>query len=64
MLWDMVFGTFYNEKRRPPSNIGITEHMPKRFRHQLIWPFIDQKRRQEIQKKEETLSNPINKSYS
>lgn len=48
MLWDIVFGTWFNEARRPPANIGISESMPPRFIDQLIWPF----RRQTAQQPE------------
>jgi sterol desaturase/sphingolipid hydroxylase (fatty acid hydroxylase superfamily) len=40
MLWDHVFGTFYNVRdRRPPEKIGIGETMPPGFLAQLAWPF-------------------------
>ncbi len=39
MLWDWIFGTWFNENRRPPVNIGIEEIMPLRFRDQVVWPF-------------------------
>jgi ornithine lipid hydroxylase len=40
MLWDWVFGTWFNESwRRPPVDIGIKDDMPARFRDQLVWPF-------------------------
>ena len=39
MLWDWVFGTWFDAKRRPPTDIGISETMPPRFRDQLAWPF-------------------------
>jgi len=39
MLWDMLFGTWFNPARRPPENIGINEYMPPGFRAQLAWPF-------------------------
>ncbi len=39
VFWDMVFGTWFNENRRPPANIGISEEMPSRFIDQLLWPF-------------------------
>lgn len=39
MLWDMVFGTWYNPDRRPPANIGIDDVMPERFVDQLLYPF-------------------------
>ena len=47
MIWDQVFGTYFNPDRRPPSNIGIDEFMPGKFTHQIIWPFLttNQKKR-------------------
>jgi sterol desaturase/sphingolipid hydroxylase (fatty acid hydroxylase superfamily) len=40
MLWDHIFGTFYNTRDvRPPANIGISEEMPSGFLQQLAWPF-------------------------
>jgi sterol desaturase/sphingolipid hydroxylase (fatty acid hydroxylase superfamily) len=39
MVWDWVFGTWFNANRRPPADIGIPEAMPVRFRDQIVWPF-------------------------
>ena len=39
VIWDLVFGTWFNEARRPPSTIGIAEAMPTRLGSQLVWPF-------------------------
>lgn len=39
MIWDHLFGTFYNPNRRPPCDIGIKEYMPKKFVDQLLYPF-------------------------
>lgn len=39
MLWDWVFGTWFNPNRRPPADIGIAEAMPAGFAAQLAWPF-------------------------
>ncbi len=39
MIWDHLFGTFYNPDRRPPADIGIKEKMPARFIDQVVWPF-------------------------
>lgn len=42
MIWDLLFGTWFNENRRPPVNIGIKEKdMPPTFGKQLLWPFKD-----------------------
>lgn len=40
ILWDLIFGTFYDDSnRRPPVNIGIKDGMPKSFWGQCIEPF-------------------------
>ncbi|MEQ1748400.1 MAG: sterol desaturase family protein [Prosthecobacter sp.] len=40
MLWDLVFGTFYDDtSRRPPNEIGIKDAMPKGFWGQIVEPF-------------------------
>jgi len=39
MIWDWIFGTWFNENRRPPADIGIPDAMPPRFRDQIVWPF-------------------------
>ncbi len=39
VLWDLVFGTYFNEARRPPADIGVSETIPSRFGAQLAWPF-------------------------
>lgn len=50
VIWDIVFGTFYNKKhKRPPSFIGVPEYMPPLFRHQLLWPFLTMKQRADVQ---------------
>jgi sterol desaturase/sphingolipid hydroxylase (fatty acid hydroxylase superfamily) len=40
MLWDQLFGTFFNPDRRPPAEIGIREPMPASFLGQLKQPFL------------------------
>ena len=49
MIWDLIFGTYYDASHRPPANIGIKEHMPVRFRQQIIWPFLTNKKRKNIE---------------
>lgn len=39
MIWDHVFRTYINPRRRPPVRIGIHEYMPPGFMAQLAWPF-------------------------
>ena len=52
VLWDILFGTFYlNGKRRPPSFIGISEYMPPRFVHQLLWPFLSQRQKAAVERR-------------
>ncbi len=48
MLWDIIFNTFYNADYRPPKDIGINDHMPKRFIHQLAWPFLNQQQKTKL----------------
>lgn len=38
-IWDQIFGTYYNPRRRPPAVIGIPERMPADFFGQLAAPF-------------------------
>jgi sterol desaturase/sphingolipid hydroxylase (fatty acid hydroxylase superfamily) len=40
LIWDLLFGTYFNEPRRPPLDIGIKEYMPQKFMLQLLWPFL------------------------
>jgi sterol desaturase/sphingolipid hydroxylase (fatty acid hydroxylase superfamily) len=42
MLFDQIFGTFYNSARRPPADIGIAHPMPATFLGQLKAPFTSQ----------------------
>jgi sterol desaturase/sphingolipid hydroxylase (fatty acid hydroxylase superfamily) len=40
MLWDLIFGTYFDDKtRRPPAEIGIRESMPAKFLDQIAAPF-------------------------
>ena len=39
MLFDMLFGTYFNALRRPPKDIGIGHPMPETFLGQLAVPF-------------------------
>lgn len=41
MIWDLLFGTYYDDtSRRPPRDIGIKDAMPKGFFGQLWAPFV------------------------
>jgi ornithine lipid hydroxylase len=39
MLWDHVFGTYFNPPRRPPADIGIEGQIAPNFLGQLAQPF-------------------------
>lgn len=39
LLWDVLFGTFFDAPRRPPVDIGIGEFMPRRYVGQVLAPF-------------------------
>ena len=39
MLFDQLFGTYFNAARRPPADIGINHPMPETFWGQLKIPF-------------------------
>ena len=48
MIWDLLFGTYFNENRRPPVDIGIPEYMPPTFWKQLAWPFLSEAMRKRV----------------
>ncbi|HVJ62311.1 MAG TPA: sterol desaturase family protein [Tahibacter sp.] len=39
VLWDQLFGTYYNPDRPPPADIGIHGRIAKGFLAQLVQPF-------------------------
>ncbi|WP_160006390.1 sterol desaturase family protein [Rhizobium sp. 18055] len=39
VLWDHVFGTYFNPARRPPADIGISGRIADGFLAQLLQPF-------------------------
>ncbi|MFO1436085.1 MAG: sterol desaturase family protein [Gammaproteobacteria bacterium] len=39
MLWDLIFGTYFDANRQPPKDIGIAEFMPRNYLGQLFGPF-------------------------
>lgn len=40
MIWDLIFGTYFDDtNRRPPRDIGIKDAMPRGFFGQLAAPF-------------------------
>jgi sterol desaturase/sphingolipid hydroxylase (fatty acid hydroxylase superfamily) len=41
VLWDLIFGTFFDDAaRRPPVDIGMKHAMPKTFFGQLFMPLF------------------------
>jgi len=38
LLWDRVFGTWYDADYRPSTDIGIKEYMPRTYLAQLLAP--------------------------
>jgi len=50
VLWDQIFGTYYNPPRPSSVNIGISGKVAKGFRAQLTQPFSAKGRRQIIGK--------------
>ena len=47
ILWDLLFGTFFDAERRPPAVIGIQEALPQSWTGQLVAPFIWRKFQQQ-----------------
>jgi sterol desaturase/sphingolipid hydroxylase (fatty acid hydroxylase superfamily) len=39
VLWDRLFGTYYNPPRRPPAEIGIEGRVASGFLRQIVQPF-------------------------
>jgi sterol desaturase/sphingolipid hydroxylase (fatty acid hydroxylase superfamily) len=39
VLWDQLFGTYFNPSRRPPADIGISGRIADGFLAQLLQPF-------------------------
>lgn len=40
MIWDQLFGTFFNPKREPSTNIGICDYVPQGFWAQIKAPLV------------------------
>lgn len=59
MLWDMVFGTYFKEDRRPPVNIGITTYMPEKFTEQFLWPFLSEAQKSTIEAKRKPMAEAV-----
>ncbi|MCB9983543.1 MAG: sterol desaturase family protein [Rhodospirillales bacterium] len=49
MVWDQIFGTFYNHSYRPSADIGMGDYMPVKFTYQILWPFLTNKMKQRLQ---------------
>jgi ornithine lipid hydroxylase len=48
MLWDLMFGSYFDSERRPGADIGMSDVLPVKFRHQILWPFLSSRARQKI----------------
>ncbi|MDM9620282.1 sterol desaturase family protein [Rhizobium sp. S96] len=51
VLWDQVFGTYFNPDRRPPADIGISGRVAEGFLAQLLQPFTKRGFRQILGRK-------------
>ncbi len=60
VLWDLLFGTYFNNARRPPpAKIGIRDAMPATYLGQVLAPFTWER----VQKRNKPLArNPTNQS--
>jgi sterol desaturase/sphingolipid hydroxylase (fatty acid hydroxylase superfamily) len=53
VLWDLIFGTYFDDaRRRPPAKIGIREAMPATFLGQIVAPFFWRRHQAESDKAE------------
>ncbi len=59
MLWDQLFGTFFNPPRRPSPNIGIGDFMPQSFWGQLKCPFVWDRQQAETHNNEASSMNNL-----
>lgn len=48
MLFDQLFGSYFNPARRPPVEIGIAGYMPRSFLGQLLLPFLPRRAAQRL----------------
>ncbi len=58
MVFDLLYGTFFDEARRPPVRIGIAEAMPATFAGQLRAPFVWHRYQRRAEAKPEEYFNP------
>ncbi len=49
MIWDHVFGSYYDADYRPPADIGMGDYMPDKFTYQILWPFLSTKMKQKLE---------------
>jgi sterol desaturase/sphingolipid hydroxylase (fatty acid hydroxylase superfamily) len=52
VLWDQLFGTYFNPARRPPADIGISGRIAHGFLPQLLQPFSSRGIRQILGRRE------------
>ncbi|WP_088693967.1 MULTISPECIES: sterol desaturase family protein [unclassified Rhizobium] len=58
VLWDQLFGTYFNPARRPPAEIGISGRIAEGFLAQLVQPFSAKGFRQILGRKPASVSQP------
>lgn len=58
VLWDQIFGTYFNPPRAPSTDIGITGRVSPHFLGQLIQPFSRKGARQILGKAPKPASSP------
>ncbi|WP_414735968.1 hypothetical protein [Ensifer adhaerens] len=51
MLWDQLFGTYFNPDRPSSADIGIIGKVSRSFIGQLVQPFLKSGRRQILGRK-------------
>ena len=59
VLWDQVFGTYFNPPRPSSTDIGITGRVASSFWGQVVQPFSKQGYRQIIGRKPKELDQPV-----
>ena len=64
VLWDQVFGTYYNPPRPSSTDIGITGRVASSFWGQVVQPFSKQGYRQIIGRRPKELDQPVGPSTS
>ncbi|CAN7604365.1 sterol desaturase family protein [Rhizobium sp. LjRoot258] len=59
VLWDQLFGTYFNPARRPPAEIGISGRIAEGFVAQLVQPFSAKGFKQILGRRREPQMRPL-----